>query len=304
MADLDLPTVLNLIDKRFKDFDTQISSGWLSSMKEEVDRVPAISSRIDHAFLEINNIRDIIYDCSTDEAEKESKVDPVSFLRTEVEALRLITRRMESHNAGSFTTFSQIHRLNRKVDMFQTDVDQFKSNISCQVSEIKDSLKKLEDFVTSSLENMEEKFEKSLSEATLKIAEGVKLQADNNQQEVDSIKNEFSDLKKSFAELTEKGPFCNEKDVLAIVSQQVDLRSRGLRSKMVSIEDFRSSKIEIQKGQNKLNGVMRSSRTLATTALIKVLSKIDKRYVKYVKGLFVNRSSFIIFLLISSSLAK
>ena len=63
-------------------------------LKAELDKIAVFGRKLEHCLVDINSIRDAIYrqNDQVQEEEPSVAVDPISFVRGEIESLQLLTR--------------------------------------------------------------------------------------------------------------------------------------------------------------------------------------------------------------------
>lgn len=95
----------------------------LSKHEEDNKLVPILSRKLDLCMLDVDVIRDYFYQQKSQIAEQNtiSHANTIQFLRAELEALKIVTRRIDLHQATDAMVFCQIKELQREVRMMKKD---------------------------------------------------------------------------------------------------------------------------------------------------------------------------------------
>ena len=84
---------------------------WLDGIRQDLNQMPDLHRRIEHAEMDINAIRGAIYSRNDAELSKVVGLEASKFLLAEVEATRAITRRIELHQAIEAKVCGQVQEV-------------------------------------------------------------------------------------------------------------------------------------------------------------------------------------------------
>ena len=84
---------------------------WLDGIRQDLNKMPDLSRRLEHCELDINAIRGAIYSRNDADLATVAGIDAGRFLLAEIEATRAVTRRIELHQAIEAKVFGQIQEV-------------------------------------------------------------------------------------------------------------------------------------------------------------------------------------------------
>lgn len=84
---------------------------WLDGIRQELNQLPDLHRRMEHAEMDINAIRGTIYGKNDSDLSRVVGVDASKYLLAELEATRAITRRIDLHQAIEAKVFGQIQEV-------------------------------------------------------------------------------------------------------------------------------------------------------------------------------------------------
>lgn len=81
---------------------------WLDPIKQEISHLPELQRRIEHTEMDVNAIRSAIYSKNDADLTKVVGLEASKFLLAEIEAVRVVSRRIDLHQAIEAKAFGQI----------------------------------------------------------------------------------------------------------------------------------------------------------------------------------------------------
>ena len=246
---------------------------WVSSLKEEVDKVSKFERKFDHILVDINSIRDVIYGWKLKEKESlerhHDKVDPIIFIRAEIESLQLVTRRLELQQAAStclFTQLSQLQTNYRRLEreMYIQDQEKIEYN-SARNKELKAKISQLKEMLITQQAVHQREMEEKLTVGFM-----------TQKEEMDKKMTEFKAALQSLETRTpdHTNPICTE------VSKQIEANNRMQAAKFVSIGKFNLTGLDVKNLTTKHKVLVNNTRTYATARIFKHMDRIYTTFVK------------------------
>jgi hypothetical protein len=98
---------------------------WYDSLQNKIDNVTNLSKKIDHCQIDINAIRDAIFESHNMMQRRVMMIpiDNVKVINAEIQSLKLIIRRIELHQTSEFNVLSDIRDLQREVSKLRHDIN-------------------------------------------------------------------------------------------------------------------------------------------------------------------------------------
>jgi len=154
-----LDNALNTIKKQLSRHEEELLHPvWMDALKSEIDKISGLTRKIEHCQLDINVIRNSTYAQAIEASGKSNMLELMTFLQGEVEALRLIVRRIELHQAVELMVFKEFKSMQKQVRKLEVKSDgddtvqmvtTMKQDFENQMTELKDKVEELTDTVTN-----------------------------------------------------------------------------------------------------------------------------------------------------------
>lgn len=86
---------------------------WWDSVRSEIDQISILTTKLEHVQLDMNTIRDTVFQSMPPDESLKTTVDELKFLAAEIEGVKITMRRVELHQAIDRTVLLQLRELQR-----------------------------------------------------------------------------------------------------------------------------------------------------------------------------------------------
>lgn len=164
------------LDSYLKDIKSQLQKHddellnpvWLTNIKPEIDKVSLLARKLEYCQLDINALRDemlSVNDPHSVEISNSKSLDPLRLLKSEIQGVKLVIRRVELQHASELNVLSELRQIQRTIRQgglagggIDKQTAKQISNLIAQVMDIEADLADLRD-KQSSFDDMQSKLE-------------------------------------------------------------------------------------------------------------------------------------------------
>ena len=170
-----LEVFLQGLKKQIARHETEINNPpWWDSIKSEIDKISLLARKLDHSQLDIATIRNFILDKS--EKGANHATDQSNFLKGEIEAMRLLVRRIELHQAVEAATLKDVGEMKNSMKAMQNQIkeDNTTQRIDQLEAELADLSMSLRDNIDEAVEDIKDtssKHQHRLQDITTSLAQ-------------------------------------------------------------------------------------------------------------------------------------